>query len=266
MLLVLDVGNTHVTVGAFLGERRVGLWRLATDTKKTSDEYGAALSALLGGHKRGERATAAVYGTVVPALSRVIESAVRDYFGLRALAVTPSSALGIRLRVEEPAQVGVDRILNALAMRRLYGVPAVVLDFGTATTFDCVSARGDYLGGAILPGPLLSARALGLHTAQLPVVDIRKPRRVIGKNTVECIQSGLYFGYLGMVERVLAGTLEEMRPGLGGRKVRVFATGGLAPLFARDLPRVERVIGDLTLQGLRLAYEALSKPLRRGGP
>lgn len=165
--------------------------------------------------------------------------------------VGPRSPLGLKLRVEEPDQVGADRLLNALAAWRLYGGPAVVLDFGTATTLDCLSARGEYLGGAILVGPELMARALSEHTARLPQVDLAKPRRYVAKNTVECIQVGLYHGYLGMLESILSATLREMR----APKALVLATGGLAELYAPAVKRVRRVVPDLTLQGLRLAYE-----------
>lgn len=262
MLLAVDIGNSNVTVGAFPMQGKGALlkmWRLATDLQKTSDELGVALSAMVARERPGEKVDAVVYGSVVPSLSPVVEAAVSSYFGVRALAVTHRSPLGLRLRVDRPAEVGVDRILNALAVARLYGAPAVVLDFGTATTFDCVSAAGDYLGGAILPGPRLAARALADHTAQLPQVEIRKPRKVVGTNTVECIQAGLYTGYLGMLERVLRDTLAEMRRKTR-RRIRVVATGGSAGLFAGDLPRVERVVPDLTLQGLRLAYQKRGQP------
>ena len=180
--------------------------------------------------------------------------AARALFGISAVVVTPLSPLGIKLRVKKPAQVGADRVLNALAAHERGKGAAVVIDFGTATTFDCVSPRGDYLGGAILLGPNTAAAALHEKTAQLPLVSVRRPRRAVGKDTVECIEAGLYFGYLGMIKEVLRLSLGE----LGGRP-RVLATGGLARLFVNDLPRGIEVVSDLTLQGLRIAHERISR-------
>lgn len=260
VLLAVDVGNTNVTVGAFRGARLLNLWRLGTDPKKTADEYGAALKAIVGFNGAGSyRVEGLVYGSVVPALNPAFEGAARRYFEVEPVQVTPRSRLGLPLKVDQPGEVGADRILNALAAIRLVGAPCIVIDFGTATTFDCVSARGEYLGGSILLGPKASASALARYTAKLPEVDVVRPRRYIGANTVDCIQAGLYFGYLGMLERVLAGSLAELRrePG-GARRIRVVATGGLAPLFLRDLEGVDRHMPELTLQGLRLAYESLS--------
>ncbi|MDE2290573.1 MAG: type III pantothenate kinase, partial [Elusimicrobia bacterium] len=174
-------------------------------------------------------------------------------WGVRALEAGPGSPLGLRLAVRTPREVGADRVLNALAARELYGAPAVVVDFGTATTFDCLSRRGDYLGGAILPGPRLAAKALALHTAKLPEVDIAPTRRVIGRDTVECIQAGLYWGYVGMIEGLLRRTLRELK----APRAKVLLTGGLAPLFAAGIPGA-RHVPSLTLEGLRLAYERLN--------
>lgn len=261
MLLAVDVGNTNITLGAFDGEGLLGSWRLRTDPDRTADEYGGDLLNVLRHALPGRRPSAAIYGSVVPGLDGAVETVCERYLGCRALKVTPRSPLGIKLKVRAPREVGADRILNALAAFRLFGGPAVVLDFGTATTFDCLSARGDYLGGAILPGPRLAARALASGTAKLPEVEIKAPRRAIGRDTVECIQAGLYYGYLGMIERVLRETLSEL-PSRGRRPV-VLATGGLAGLFSKALPRVRRIVPDLTLQGLRLAYEALSRPAGR---
>lgn len=254
MLLAADVGNTNVTLGVFEGPRLLGSWRLATDPDKTPDEYGVAVSALVGAG--GRKPGAFIYGSVVPPLDPTFEALARICFGLKARRVDNRSPLGIRLKVDRPREVGTDRLLNALAVSRLYGGPAVVLDFGTATTFDCVSARGDYLGGAILVGPKVAAKALAEHTAQLPEVEIRKPPRWIGKNTEHCIQSGLYYGYLGMVEKVLRGTIREMG---SRRRPKVVVTGGLGRFFAAELPGVARLDPDLTLQGLRLAHEILER-------
>ncbi len=182
----------------------------------------------------------------------MLSSAIRKAFGVKASFVTSSSPLGLRLKVRTPSQVGADRILNALALRDLFKGPAIAIDFGTATTFDCVDASGAYIGGAILLGPNSAARALNEFTAKLPLVAVRKPRAAIGKDTEQCLQAGLYFGYLGMIREVLERTRREM----GGRP-RVVMTGGLASLFLADLPDV-RHEPDLTLRGLRLAAELIS--------
>jgi type III pantothenate kinase len=251
MLLALDVGNTNVTAGVFEGDRLVRLWRLATE-KKTADEYGAVLGGLLGRDAAGGAVDGVAIGSVVPALTGAFEEAARRHFRVEPLTVDHRTRTGVRLAVDHPAEVGADRILNALAALRLFGGPAVVLDFGTATTFDCVSKNGYYLGGAILVGARLASDALASGTAKLPQVEVRRPRRVIGRNTVECIQAGLFHGYLGMVERVLDLTVKEM----GGRP-RLLVTGGLGGLYAPHLSRKNVLVPDLTLQGLRLAFEAV---------
>ncbi len=251
MLLALDVGNTNITAGAFQGPRLARQWRIETAEALGSRRLGALL--LRGAGRLAAKFKAVVYGSVVPALDRPLERALGAALGLRPLGITPRTPLGIKLLVDSPKQVGADRLLNALAAHRLVEGPAVVIDFGTATTFDCVSGRGDYLGGAILPGPKMAARALAMGTAKLPEVAIRKPRRAIGKNTVECIEAGVYFGYLGMIEKLLELTLREMP----GRRPRILATGGLARLFYKDLGPAVRLAPDLTLQGLRLAHETV---------
>jgi type III pantothenate kinase len=252
MLLALDVGNTNITAGAFEGGRLREQWRHPTAPRSSAPALGRALAASALRHC--VRVEACVIGSVVPELDGALRRAVEFRFGVQPVLVTPQSDLGIALRVKKPRQVGADRILNALAAHdRSGGRPAVVLDFGTATTFDCVAANGDYLGGAILPGPNLAARALHDHTAKLPLVPVAKPARAVGRDTVECIQAGVFWGYLGMIEKVLERTLSE----LGGRP-KLYATGGLSRLFAADLPKAMEVVPDLTLDGLRIAYERLS--------
>jgi len=194
----------------------------------------------------------AVVGSVVPGMDAVLSGAISKSFGFRPTFITPSSPLGLKLKVKTPAQVGADRILNALALRDLFKGPSIAIDFGTATTFDCVDAKGAYIGGAILLGPNSAARALHEFTAKLPLIKVRKPRTAIGTDTQECLEAGLYFGYLGMIREVLSRTKAEM-----GGKVKVAATGGLAPLFLNDLPGV-RHEPDLTLNGLRIASGLIS--------
>ena len=190
----------------------------------------------------------AVVASVVPKMDAVLSDAILHAFGFRPSFITPSSPHGLKLKVKTPGQVGSDSILNALALRDLFpGKPSIAIDFGTATTFDCVDAGGAYIGGAILLGPNSAARALHEFTAKLPLIKVRKPRTVIGKDTEHCLEAGLYFGYLGMIREVLARTKKEL-----GGKAAVVATGGLAPLFLKELPGV-RHEPDLTLNGLRIA-------------
>lgn len=246
MLIAVDAGNTNLTVGVFAGDRLVRQWRLETDLRRSSAWYARALKCPF--RKVDGLPDAAVIGSVVPGLDGTLARAIKLAFGVRPLFVTPASPLGVKLKVRAPGQVGADRLLNALALReRFPGKPAIAIDFGTATTFDCVDSRGDYIGGAILLGPRSAARALNEFTAKLPLVRVRKPRTVVGKDTVHCLEAGLYYGYLGMIREVLARTKAEM-----GGKVRVVATGGLSPLFVKDLPGVE-LVPELTLEGLRLA-------------
>ena len=242
MLLAVDVGNTNLTVGLFAGDRLIRQWRVTTGLRRSSEWYARRL-------RCAPPPEAVIYGSVVPRLDAVIEAAVRKAFGLKAVVVTPRSRLGLKLKVKTPGQVGADRILNALALKARFGGPAIAIDFGTATTFDCVDAKGDYIGGAILLGPNSAARALHEFTAKLPLAAVRRPATVVGKDTVHCLEAGLYYGYVGMIKEVLARTRQEM----GGRPV-VVATGGLAPLFLADLPGVRHEPG-LTLHGLRFAHE-----------
>lgn len=246
MLLAIDIGNTSVAAGLFAGERLIQVRRYASDAGRAAAAYRADLRRDFG--RAG--VSAAALGSVVPALTPKLAAAARALSGRRPLVVDRRLRLGLRFAVDRPAEVGADRILNALAAHRLYGGPAVVLDFGTATTFDCVSEKGYYLGGAILVGPRLAAAALAEKTAKLPQVEFARPRRAVGRNTVECIQAGLYFGFLGMVDRVLAETVKE----LGGRP-KVLVTGGYGDELAPALGRRGLLVPDLTLQGLRLAYE-----------
>ncbi len=250
MLLAVDVGNTNLTVGVFAGDRLLRQWRLETDSRRSSDWYARALKCPF--RKVDGLPSSAVVGSVVPGLDAVLSAAIRKAFGVAPSFVTPSSPLGLKLKVRTPAQVGADRILNALALRELFKGPSIAIDFGTATTFDCVDAKGAYIGGAILLGPNSAARALHEFTAKLPLIRVRKPRTAIGKDTEHCLEAGLYFGYLGMIREVLARTKAEM-PG----KARVAATGGLAPLFLKDLPGVKHE-PDLTLNGLRIASGLIS--------
>ncbi len=241
-VLVVDIGNTNLTFGLFRGERVARRSRLATAPLPSVAMLRAAL-------KPYAHAESVVFASVVPKCDARIRKAVISVFGFRPKQLTPGSALGIKLRVDVPATVGADRIANALAAYRKSQGPAVVIDFGTATTFDCVARNGDYLGGAILPGPKVASEALALKAAKLPEVPIRPTRRVIGKNTVECLQAGIYYGYLGMIDRVLVETLHEFG---SKNKPKIIVTGGLGRLFLKAMKLKAVYLPDLTLEGIRL--------------
>jgi type III pantothenate kinase len=251
MLLAFDVGNTTIAIGLFRGRKLVKSWKIRTDSDKTSDEYGAILHNLMqfAGLSTG-KVSGAIISSVVPPLTPVIEDLCRTYFGTTAAVVGPGLKTGMPILYENPLEVGADRITAAVAAFEKYGGPAIVLDFGTATTFDAVSAKGEYLGGAIAPGIQISAEALYLKTAKLPRIEIRKPKRAIGRTTVSSMQSGLYFGYMGLVAR----TIEEIRRELG-KSARVIATGGFGGQIAAELPEIEAYEPDLVLEGLRIIHE-----------
>ena len=251
MLLAFDVGNTTIAIGLFRARQLVKSWKIRTDSDKTGDEYGAILLNLMqvAGLGAGE-VSGAIISSVVPPLTPVIEEVCRTYFGTAALIVGPGLKTGMPILYENPLEVGADRITAAVAAFEKYGGPAIVVDFGTATTFDAVSAKGEYLGGAIAPGIQIAAEALTLKTARLPRIEIRKPKRAIGRTTVASMQSGLYFGYIGLVTN----TIGEIRREIDG-PVRVVATGGFGGQIVAELPAIEAYEPDLVLEGLRIIYE-----------
>lgn len=252
MLLAIDVGNTNTVIGLFQNNELVRFWRLTTVAKQTADEYGILFRNLFqpAGYEP-EQVEHAIISCVVPPLEETLRAMCRDYFGVTALTVGPGIKTGIRLAVDHPQEVGADRIVNAIAAFRLYGGPAIVVDFGTATTFDPISSDGAFLGGAIAPGAGISADALYKAAAKLPRVDIQRPRKVIGKNTVDNIQSGLFFGYRGLVDGILEAMVEEM-PG----KPTIVATGGLGVIFKDESRFIEHYDPNLTLMGLQILAES----------
>jgi type III pantothenate kinase len=251
MLLALDVGNTNTVIGVFEGRSLKVNWRLSTRRTGTSDEYGIFIKGLFDFAGLDFRAvTAVILSTVVPSVQAPLEEMSRQFFGVEAMVVGPGIKTGMPILYEPPRDVGADRIVNAVAALEAYGGPCIVVDFGTATTFDAISAKGEYLGGAICPGIGISAEALFQRAARLPRVDIARPKVVIGKNTVASMQAGLFFGYQGLVEGIVA----RMRDELGG-KVTVVATGGLASLVLAESTLVDRLDPLLTLTGLRILYE-----------
>ncbi len=251
MLLVFDAGNTNVVAAVHDGHGWRGTWRIATDPQRTSDEYAVWLLTLLQ-HRglRREEVTAAVVGTVVPAALYHLRRLCRDWFDVEPLVVRSNLDWGFLIRVDQPEEVGADRLLNSLAAHRRYQGPLVVIDFGTATTFDVVGADGGYLGGVIAPGINLSIEALHRAAARLPRIGIGRPHSVIGRATVPAMQSGIYWGYVGMIEGLVARIKTEF-----GGPLKVIATGGLAPLLAEGTAVIEHTDPDLTLEGLRLLAE-----------
>ncbi len=261
MLLCIDIGNTNITFGLYEGATLGPRWRIRTIHDKMPDEYGILMLQLF--RHRGyapEDVTGVSVASVVPPLTPVFEAVCRDYLGQEPLVVDAGVRTGVRIRYDNPREVGADRVVDAAAVRALYGIPACVVDFGTATTFDAISADGDYLGGAIAPGIGIAAEALFARTAKLPRVEITRPPSVIGRNTVQSIQSGLLFGYVGLVEGMVARFRAELGP-----HMRVVATGGLAELIARETPVIEIVDPWLTLHGLRIIYELNRLPSRFAG-
>lgn len=251
MILVLDIGNTNIVLGVYDGEKLVVNWRIATDRQKSSDEYGILLHSFFYYDKVDAKSIqAVVISSVVPPLIPPLTRMARKYFGLEPLIIGPGVKTGICIKMENPREVGADRIVNAVAGFHKYGGPLIIVDFGTATTFCAISAQGEYLGGAIAPGIAISTEALFQKAAKLPKIELVKPKNVIGKNTIASMQSGVIYGFVGQVD----GIARRMREELGG-KALVVASGGLASLIAQESQTIEKVEPFLTLEGLRLVYE-----------
>ncbi len=254
--LVIDAGNTNVVFAVHDGRRWAGIWRIATEPQRTSDEYAVWLLTLLTHTKLSpDLVHEAVIGTVVPAALYHLRRLCREWFQVEPLIARSTLDWGFAIKVDAPAEVGADRLLNALAAYQIYKSALVVVDFGTATNFDVVDAHGDYRGGAIAPGINLSIEALHQAAARLPRIGIGRPQAVIGRGTVPAMQSGIYWGYVGLIEGLVARIAREM-----GEPLKVVGTGGLAPLFSEGTEIFDRIEPDLTLDGLRMLAERNPAP------
>ena len=250
MLLAIDIGNTDTTLGVFEGEELRATWNMATDIHRLADEYAALLLNLL--HHQGldiSDIKEIAMCSVVPPLIATFDELFQRYFRISPLVVGAGVKTGVRIRMDNPKEVGADRIVNAAAAHHLYGGPIIITDLGTATTFDTISKEGDYLGGAIAPGIVTAAEALFMRAAMLPRVELVHPKHAIGTNTITAIQSGIVFGYVGLVEGIVARIQQEL-----GEKAKVVATGGNAELIAKETAVIDIVNPNLTLIGLRLIY------------
>jgi len=251
MLLALDIGNTTVAIGLFKDKALAHHWRVCSDRDKTGDEYGIILRNLLASAGLDLAAvTAVIVSSVVPPLTPIFQALSHDLFRLKALVVGPGLRTGMSILYEAPLEVGADRVVAAVAAYEKIGGPCIVLDFGTATTFDAVSAKGEYLGGAIAPGIQISAEALYLKTAKLPRIEIKKPAKAVGKTTVASMQAGLYFGYVGLVHNIIGEIRKEL-----GEEAKVIATGGFGDQISAELKTITAYEPNLVLEGLRIIYE-----------
>ncbi|MDR1103786.1 MAG: type III pantothenate kinase [Endomicrobium sp.] len=257
MFLALDIGNTNITIGLFNVQNGkvlpepLKVWRMFTIKEQTSDEYATMfMNMFFYSGFDAKKVIGIGVSSVVPSLNLVFEDLVRNYFGQKAFFINHINSGGIVFNVPNPKEVGADRIADAVAAYSMYGGGCVIIDFGTATTFDCIDEKGRYIGGAIAPGHAISAQALSLKTAQLPQVEMRKPLKSIGNTTVECIQSGLYFGYIGLVKELLGRIKNEME------LKHIIATGGLAGLMVGEIKEIEIILPNLTLEGIRIIWES----------
>ena len=250
MLLALDAGNTNITIGAFEGPALLGRWRLRTIHEQTADEWGVlmrnlfALSSLDLSHVDG-----IIIASVVPTLDATLAAMAERYFHTTPLFITPATDIGIKVLYDNPREVGADRVVNGVAAFNRYGGPCVVVDLGTTINFDVVSANAEYLGGMICPGIGMSIGGLFSKTARLPMVDFREPERLIGKNTVNSIQSGLYYGFAGMIDGILERVIAQL-----GSQTRTVATGGQARLIVPASKYLKEINEDLTLEGLEIIW------------
>jgi type III pantothenate kinase len=252
LLLVIDVGNTNIVYGVYDDKELIAYWRMNTDAQKTSDEFGMFITNILSHNCIPvEKIKAVMIASVNPPVMYSLEHAIRKYINVTILQVGPGIKTGLNIKYEDPRDVGADRIANAVAGLDLYGGPLIIVDFGTATTFCSITKNREYLGGVISPGVKISAEALYTKAAKLPRIEILKPDNILGKNPVTSMQSGIYYGYAGLVDHIVNGIKKEM----GSENIKVIATGGLSRLFKDECKTIDEINGLLTLEGLRLIYE-----------
>lgn len=252
MLLVIDVGNTNVVLGVYRGKELVDFWRIGTDKDKTSDEYSVLIDQLFSYKGLDKRKVKdVIISSVVPDIMHSLENTVIKLFGMNPLVVGPGVKTGMNVKYDNPRQVGADRIVNAVAAYEKYNGPLIVIDFGTATTFCAISTKGEYLGGTIAPGIKISSEALFQRASKLPRVELIKPGKTICKNTVHSMQSGIIYGYAGLVEQIVT----KMKTEFKNKGVKVIATGGLATLIDSETRCIDKIDKFLTLEGLRIIFE-----------
>jgi len=252
MIAVIDVGNTNIVIGAYEGKVLLSHWRMATEWDRTSDELGIFFTNCFKNSGLNLRdAKGVIISSVVPPIMYSLEHAIRSYSGLEPIIIEPGIRTGINIKTENPREVGADRIVDAVAGFELYGGPLIIVDFGTATTVCAINSKGDYLGGAICPGIKVSAEALFQKAAKLPRIELAKPESVIGRNTVAAMQSGIIYGYAGMVDNVV----KRMKKEIGEENCKVIATGGMARMISGESEMIDEINSFLTLEGLRIIYE-----------
>lgn len=251
MILTVDIGNTSIHLGLFDGFNLIKTWKLQSASGRTCDEYSLIIFGFFrAANLQPEMIDGAIISSVVPPLTPIFQNLCQQLFKVKALILGPGLKTGLPILYENPAEVGADRVAGAVAAYEKFGGPVIIVDLGTATTLDAVSAKGEYLGGAIAPGIQISAEALTVHTAKLPRIELSKPKRVIGRTTVASMHSGIYIGYIGLISHLV----NEMKKEVGA-EAKVVATGGFAPWIASDVPVIEKVEPYLVLEGLRIIYE-----------
>jgi type III pantothenate kinase len=252
VLLVINVGNTNILVGVYEDKKLLVHWRLGTDKERTADEFGMFFMGFFDNEKLDiDKVEAVIIASVVPPIMYSLEHAIRKYFKREPILIGPGIKTGINIKYENPKELGADRIVNAVAAYEIYGGPLIVVDFGTATTFNAISSKGEFLGGVICPGIKISAEALFQKTAKLPRIELSKPEGIIGRNTAVSMQAGIFYGYVGQVNFIVGRIKKEMKED----NIRVIATGGLARLIASEAESIDEINGLLTIEGLRIIYD-----------